>query len=231
MVACIGVSAKPPQGAGAPIKKCIVGAAPAEDGLIDDFEDGNTAIANVGGRSGYWFKSADPGGSYFGPEDIGPVEGSRPGGDGMLVLHPSGATASGDPSEVWGAILGASLSQEGKGYDASRYVGISFWAKVAEGSTSKIRFEVADGNTHPDGEVCTDCWNHFGRDMTFSTEWEKYTVLFRSMQQQGGWGDPNPPNIDPSSLHSINWKIQPGSGQFEFYLDDVRFLSCAEEED
>src|SRR5690606_19124504 len=72
---CIGVTAKPPPGAGAPIKKCSGDPFDAPDGLIDDFEDGNTVIAAVAGREGYWFKSADAGGSFFGPEDIGPVPG------------------------------------------------------------------------------------------------------------------------------------------------------------
>lgn len=219
---CIGVTAKPPPGAGAPIKKCSADPIDAEDGLIDDFEDGNTVIAPVAGREGYWFKSADSGGSFFGPEDIGPIPESR---DGSLAIHPSGKTGTGDPTAVWGAIFGASLAQAGKPLDASRYVGVSFWAKVTEESTRGIRFELADGNTHPEGGVCTTCWNHFGRDLNFTTEWKKYTVMFRSMAQEDGWGDPRPGNLDPSKLHSMGFKIKPGR-PFDFMLDDIKFLTC-----
>jgi len=220
---CIGVTAKPPPGAGAPIKKCSSDPFDAPDGLLDDFEDGNTVIAPVAGREGYWFKSADSGGSFFGPEDIGPIPESR---DGSLAIHPSGQTGTGDPTEVWGAIFGASLSQAGKPYDASRYVGVSFWAKVSEKSTRGIRFELADGNTHPEGGVCTTgCWNHFGRDLNFTTEWKQYTVMFRSMAQEDGWGDPRPGNLDPSKLHSMGFKIKPGR-PFDFLLDDIKFVTC-----
>ena len=217
---CIGVSAPPPHGTGAIIPKCTGPAVPAPDGLIDDFEDGNTRVAQIEGRGGYWFKSTDPAGSFFGPADLGPVEGGRNGG---LVLHPVGKTVP--PSdEAWGAILGGNFSSEGL-YDASKYSGISFWAKVGENSTRSIRVEVGDVNTHENGGVCTQCWNHFGADLTFTPEWKQYVLLFRSLRQEQGWGDPRPPNIDPSQLYSIGFKIKPGN-TFEFWLDDVEFVTC-----
>ena len=50
----IGVSAKPTAGPGgtAPIKRCRA-TRPADDGALDDFEDGNTQLTKSSGRDGY----------------------------------------------------------------------------------------------------------------------------------------------------------------------------------
>jgi hypothetical protein len=222
---CIGVSAPPPKHGGAHIKKCADAPFPAETGMIDDFEDENTAVMNHHGRSGYWFKSADAGGSFFGPDDLGPIEGDPVGRPGSFIIHAIGQTGTGDPETVWGAQLGATLNSGGGTYDGSQYVGISFWAKSAEGKSSSVRFEVADANTHPDGGICTTCWNHFGTTLSLTTEWKQYVIPFRQLSQEEGWGDPRPPNVDPSRLVAVNWKIKPGN-TFEFWLDDVQFLDC-----
>ena len=58
--ACIGVSQKRNAGAGvvggdvADLNVCRAGIRVADDGAIDDFEDGNNQINLEGGRDGYW---------------------------------------------------------------------------------------------------------------------------------------------------------------------------------
>lgn len=225
-VGCIGVTAKPPPGAPTPILRCMEPPVEAKDGLLDDFEDGDTALANVAGRAGYWYKAADSGGSYFGPDDIGPYPGTSH--DGSFAAHPVGRTATGG-AEVWGAQFGVTLNQGEQGYDASQYVGISFWAKAAEGTAGKVRFDLADVNTHPDGGVCKDCWNHFGRDMELTYEWREYTILFRNLSQEPGWGDPRPAHVDVAQLFALVFKIRPGN-EFDFWVDDVKFVTCRDEE-
>jgi len=73
-------------------------------------------------------------------------------------------------------------------YDASKYAGVSFWARRAENSTGKVRLKVPDVNTDKEAGVCTECFNDFGADFTFTTEWKQYVVPFKSMRQLGGWG-------------------------------------------
>ncbi len=219
--ACIGVSATQPGAAAAALRYCPGAVVPAPEGLIDDFEDGDNKTAAVAGRGGYWWKSTDSAGSFFGPEDWGPIA-AGPGGS--LALHPMGETVLGDPTEAWGAQIGGNFVGAGF-YDASAYVGIAFKAKVGPKSTKTFRVEVADVNTHPSGEVCDSCWNHFGKYVTFTTEWQEYQVLFSELRQEEGWGNPRPKSVTPAQIYSLNWKIRPGS-TFEFFIDDIQFLTC-----
>jgi hypothetical protein len=222
---CVGVSAnRSNQGGGSiPVPKlrnCPTGVVPAEDGLIDDFEDGNTKTAAKAGRGGYWWKSADPKGSAFDPDELRIVDGEadHPG----KTLHMSGTTSS--APDAWGALFGANIAPE-KTYDASKYVGISFRAKVGNDSSPSIRFKVGDINTHPDLGVCTSCWNHFGKDISLTTEWKEYKVLFNAMRQEPYWGAPRPDSITTTALYSFDFSIKPGQ-KFDIWVDDIQFLVC-----
>src|SRR5690606_17290411 len=89
----------------------------------------------------------------------------------------------------WGAGLTAELNASGEirsSYDASDYIGISFWARAA--GSLPVRFMVADGNTDADGGVCSNCFDHFGADITLGTDWRRYTFTWWQLAQQG-WGD------------------------------------------
>jgi hypothetical protein len=201
------------------LKSCTAGTRPSEDGIIDDFEDNDTQVTKVGDRNGYWFASPDPNGSSIDPKPLADSPGGA--GESKKALHVFGQTSS--ASGAWGAQVGANLVGEGV-YDASKYAGISFRAKIGKESTKVVRFKVADVNTHPDGGVCKTCWNHFGKDLELSTEWQEYKVAFADMKQEAGWGEPLPA-ITVSKLMGINWSIGPGR-TFDLWLDDVQFFDC-----
>jgi len=229
---CIGRSQTPQcptDGSGGPgaapdsatlAKACPNGVRPAVDGLIDDMEDGNSQLALLAGRDGYWWSAHDDKGSTIEPAEFTPLE-AGPGGNGLAVMY-HGLTSSG--TGAWGTNFGATFLSGGA-YDASKYVGISFSAKVGKDSTKKIRFKVGDINTHKDGGLCKDCWNHFGKDLTLSTEWQDYQVLFSELKQADGWGDPRPPSVSVSQLWNIDFSIGPGM-RYEVWVDDVQFLEC-----
>jgi hypothetical protein len=222
---CIGVSAKK-YGAGgvgtAPIKLCR-NSKPALDGAIDDFEDGNTQLTRKNGRDGYWWAAKDPKGST----EEHQVD--EPGADGSeLAMRIFGKTVPGDPAnDFWGAQLGANfLSQNGSLYDASKYAGIGFRAKVGRAdSTRTFRFKIADVNTHKDGGICTACWNLWGKDITVTPEWKEYKVMFAGADQEPGWGNPRPPAMLPDKLIGMNFSIGPGS-DYDLWVDDIVFLDC-----
>jgi hypothetical protein len=217
MATCPTGAGDGPAGAAA-LKSCSSGGHPSDDGLVDDFEDGDNQLSKVGGRDGYWFTSHDNKGSSIGPN---PLKIDQGGAGTSKAMHVNGQT-SGD-SGAWGALFGANFASQGL-YDASKYAGISFKAKVGASSTRKVRFKVGDVNTHPDGGVCKSCWNHFGKDLLLTTDWKDYQVTFAEMKQEAGWGEPRPA-VTPSQLMSINWSI--GTGQtFDVWIDDIQFFEC-----
>jgi hypothetical protein len=222
---CIGVSQNRTAGstlAAADVGSCRLGTRPADDGLIDDFEDENTQISAVAGRNGYWWTKHDEHGSTIGPDPFMPSEG---GVDAGLALRAIGKTAIGGP-EAWGSGMGINLlTRQNAVYDASKYVGISFKAKVGEGSTRQVRFAIGDMNTHPNSGICKVCWNHFNKMLTVTNQWKEFRVLFSEVQQDAGWGDPRPAALTPGKLVSMDWTIT-GGQVFDLWLDDIQFLVC-----
>lgn len=220
---CIGVPESRVGADGAPdlVRYCPNGTKVAPDGLLDDFEDGNTQLDATDSRGGYWWKSADAAGSVIGPDDFKPVP---RGPDGSLAIHAFGKTAFGGGDNNWGAQFGANF-RSGLAYDASKYVGIRFRARIGAGTTPNVRFKIGDINTHPDLGVCKQCYNHFGRNMTFTTDWREYEVFFASLEQKPYWGDPRPPSITPSKLYSFDFAIEPGA-TFDIWIDDIAFIVC-----
>jgi hypothetical protein len=74
--------------------------------------------------------------------------------------------------------------------------------------------------------VCGSCWNHFGKDITFTSEWKEYQILFSEMKQREGWGDPRPATITPDKLYSFDFSfIEPGR-KIELFIDNMQFLEC-----
>lgn len=202
------------------LRTCPNGMKPADDGLADDFEDGNTQLLVLAGRDGYWWKHADPNGSKFDPDELLLKDVA---GDGSNhALFASGTTAASD--EAYGASIGVNFSSAGL-YDASYYDGISFRAKVDSDAAKKVRLKVGDVNTHQDAGVCKTCWNHFGKDLVLTDDWKEYQVSFTELRQAPGWGDPNPPAITSEKLYSLDFTFEK-SGKFAFWLDDVQFLVC-----
>jgi len=224
---CIGVSQKKMTpgivgGRATDLRVCRAGTRPAEDGNLDDFEDDNNQVTLEGGRDGYWWTKKDEKGSTVEPDPFAPSEGGADGSE--MSLRGFGKTSA--APDAWGAGFGVNLvSNQGAFYDASRYVGISFKAKVGAGSTTTVRFKIGDVNTHQDAHVCRACWNHFGKDITLTNQWKEYKVLFTEARQEPYWGDPRPAAVTPSKLVSIDWSI--GTGQsFDIWVDDIRFLEC-----
>jgi endoglucanase len=201
---------------------CPKGLQPAEDGLIDDFEDGNSQIVVMAGRDGYWWKAHDPQGSTIGPESNDGEDGGPSGS--TKARHVTGSTSS--AQGAWGVNFGANfMAAKGSTFDGSKYVGISFKAMATPQSGKKVRFKVGDVNTHQDPGVCTACWNHFGKDLTLTQDWQEHTVLFSELRQAPGWGKPRPPAISVDKLYNLDWSIGPGE-KFDLWVDDIQFIEC-----
>jgi hypothetical protein len=217
------VAAPAAPAAPAPLKRCANGTVAAADGLIEDFEDGNNQSVEQGGRGGYWFTAVDTAGSSIAPQgEFKPSDGGANGS--KLAGRVSGKTAP-EPA-AWGAGFGASFLRDNQLYDASRYAGVSFWAKVGGKSDKTFRLKISDVNTHPAGKVCSDgCWNHFGSELTLSTEWKEYTIAFADLKQEEHWGNPRPPSLTSNQLVSLDWTVPRGQ-DFDLWIDDIKLVDC-----
>ena len=223
---CIGVSQKRGAGNGvvggniADLNVCRAGIRPADDGAIDDFEDGNSQVNLEGGRDGYWWPEKDEKGSTVGPAPFAPSEKGAAGSE--LCMNAQGTTVS--TEGAWGAGFGFNFMTKGA-YDASKYAGIGFKARIKDGTSRQVRVNIGDINTHQDGKICRTCWNHFGKTLSLTPEWKEYRILFTETRQEDFWGDPRPPVITPSKLYTVEFKI--GTGQsFDIFVDDLYLLAC-----
>jgi hypothetical protein len=221
--AATAAAAKPKE-----LKGCDGKPTPAEDGMLDDFEDDNTQVVKLDGRDGYWWKNADKEGAKFtDPPDGAPLKFADDGANGSAKsLHVAGTTVKGS-DQAYGVEVGTNLiSTKASVYDASKYIGVSFMAKVGPKSVKKVRFNMADVNTHPDLGSCTNCWNHFMKEVDLSTEWKEYQVSFKEMAQRQGWGEPRPKSISPDQVYSLTFAFEGNGSEFELFVDDVQFLEC-----
>ena len=192
----------------------------AADALIEDAEDGDTRGLVRAKRGGYWFSFVDSSGSTLEPPQ-GSFKMAEPGHNGSNhAARMRGRAAPGGDSVYAG--IGLSLAEPRGAYDASRYDGVSFWAK----GPAHVRLEIPDGYTAPEGRKCKDCYNDFGIELALAAGWQRYTVKFEWLSQRQGWGDPRP-EITREELYAIEWQFGTPARDFDVWLDDVSF-TCGE---
>ena len=198
------------------------GGSSCKKALIEDGEDGDDQILTVAGRGGFLYTFADERGSKVEPAgDFKPANGGAEGTH--RSLRAMGAMAQGDEAY---AGLGFTFADPAAPYDASRFVGVAFWAKRSSSSSAALRFMVGDVNTDPAGKVCTECDNDFGVSFEVTEEWTRYEVSFADLKQQGGWGAPRPEALDKSKLFGLKWQVGTPGAPFDVSIDQVSFV-CA----
>jgi endoglucanase len=192
--------------------------------VIDDGEDGNNQNLPLDNRGGYWYTFKDKGTTTVDPQA---------GEEGGTFAMSEGGHASQFAARYHGKIgtgaivfsgLGMNFIDPKGAYDASKYSGITFWAKRGENSTGKVRLKVPDANTDPDGAVCTECFNDFGADMNFTPEWKQYVFPFKKMKQLPGWGNPLKKQITPAKIYGIQFQVNIPNANYDIYVDDLKFI-------
>jgi endoglucanase len=199
------------------------------DGLIDDAEDNNNQTAPVAGRGGYWYSFVDKIGST-----ITPAAGSNGGTFSMtaggannskFAANMKGKIGKADqPPDYLFAGMGFNFQDPKAAYDASKYKGISFWAKKGPGSSGKIRLKVPDAETDPEGKMCKECFNDYGSDLNLTETWTKYTVPFAEMKQLSGWGSPTSGAITPGKIYGLQFQINQPGASYDVSIDDLEFI-------
>jgi endoglucanase len=197
-------------------------AAPCGECMIDDIADTNDQIVVQNGRSGYWYTFVDSVGSTISPPAGNKFIQSRGGArDLQYAARMLGKlSAYGDPQH---AGMGFNFTSPRAAYDASKYTGVSFYAKVGGGSQTRVRLDVPDVNTDPQGKVCTICLNDFGVVLELTDQWQQFTVPFARMNQQVGWGSPLKDQIDKTKLYGIQWQVAKPAASYDVWVSDVEF--------
>ena len=191
---------------------------PCPGGLIEDAEDNNSQILKNEERGGYWFTFVDEAGSTIEPHGEFTMSPGGPPGS-QYAAHVKGQMAGSGASIYAG--FGFAIADPKAPYDASKYKGVSFWAK----GPGTVRFKTPDINTDPQGDRCNDCYNDFGVDIYLSEEWTRYTVPFSKMKQQSGWGDPAPA-VATDGLFAIQWQYGQPDSAFDLWVDNIEFVGC-----
>lgn len=185
------------------------GAAPSGASVVEDVEDGDTSILEVEGRSGNWYGYSVVGTVTFDPTAVGHA------GNAMGVAFD--AVDSG-----WS---GFGFNLKGTGgkelYDAALYDGVSFWIR-GDAATS-LTFAVADVTTDPDGDICTECHDHWATSVAVTTEWTQIKLHWSDLSR-GGWGVPATEAMVITQLLGLAWNIE-APGTITVFVDDVELFA------
>jgi|GEM_PF-1529081 hypothetical protein len=200
------------------------GALNASISMIDDMEMPDQYIPSTDGRQGFWSLSNDGTMGVQTPSIM--VMSMIPGGRGasMYALH---TTATGFTKT--GALVGVDLNRKTMRltYDATAYVAVHFWAMVGPGSATAVHFAMPDEHTDPGGGLCDktpnggQCYDHFAKDLTFTTAWAEYTVQFTDLEQYG-WGANNVTALDVAQVFGIQFSY--GTPTMDLWIDDISFI-------
>ncbi len=179
---------------------------------IDDFEDGNPLIGAFENRVGLWniFEDTDAPGSFHA---LTPALLPHPSRGNRYALHVMGAELLN-----WGAVI--QFAFQPSCYDASVYSGVTFRAK----GPGRVFVGMDEINVVPIeyGGTCTkDCYNRHQKKVDLTARWQTYTVNWNEMRQRGY----DTPALDPSRVNGLSFLVQSGDTPYDFWVDDVRFVS------
>ena len=164
-------------------------------------------------RGGYWYTFRDKKGTTIEPiagEDGGTFAMSEGGHGSQFAARYHGKIGTGAP--LFGG-MGMNFVDPKAPYDASKYAGISFWAKKGRELDRQGPPEGAGREHRSRGRLCTECFNDFGADLVLTTEWKLYIFPWKSMKQMPGWGAPAQAAHHAGKLYGIQYPGQRPSRQ------------------
>jgi hypothetical protein len=205
---------------------------PVNTELIDDLETNSGHIIVAHGRTGSWFTYNDgtDGGTQLPPSPFLPSNGApqlpgsnfaaRTDGSGFASFVGMGFTLNDPPSGPDAGVRSP--------YNASAYVGVAFYARVAAGTATHIRVNVPDINTDAQGHVCTICADYFGAEVAVTTTWTQYFAYFSDMHSLN-FGSPQPASLDLQAVYGLNFQFSNASNPapltFDLWVDNVSFIT------
>ncbi|PRP98578.1 glycoside hydrolase family 9 protein [Enhygromyxa salina] len=215
-------SSTQPEGSNQPI-------ACTRSAVVEDGENNDHQVIVHAERNGYIYTFRG------GDTQVEPT----PGADGgVFTMSLGGANGSQYAARMLGTVggqegafagLGFNFTEPQAGFDASKYEGISFFARRAADSSGRVRLKIPDRATSPDGGECTECFNDFGVDLELGVEWQHYVFRFEELQQLAGWGSPRPASVEAAALFGIQFQVMEAGATFDIWIDDLAFVGCAGE--
>jgi hypothetical protein len=179
--------------------------------LIDDFEDGDDALAPLEQRAGFWRWARESDAPGTAPALI-PVPRPAATARNKLALHVKGGQLY-----DWGATVEVSFRPPC--YDATSYDGLKLQARGPGRLYIALR-EVGDIPPFEGGSCEHDCYNAHVAKVDLSRDWHSYQVRWAELHQRGL----GKPPLDPSRLHSVAFLIRAEDTPYDIWIDDVRFL-------
>ena len=201
--------------------------------IIDDMETPDYMTVRAAGRAGAWWAGGDT---------ASPGAAIQPSGDAPAEIIPGGRCGSKYAMHVTGqgytswAVLSVSMgwgSVDGGApgllpNDDDYRTGVTFWARIGDTSSNKVRFAISDKYSRPEGGFCVEngamdvaCYDTFGVDLTqLDTTWRQYRIPFGGLTQRE-FGLPRP-SVDSSSIYTIEFNFNPVT-PFDFWVDDISF--------
>lgn len=179
--------------------------------LIDDFEDGDDAIAPFEARVGLWRWVRDTDAPGTAPALL-PIPRPDATPSNQLAVRVKGARLL-----DWGAAV--EFTFRPACYDASKYRGVAFDAR------GPGRFYVAPRETSVipkkhGGRCEKDCHNPHVLKIDLGPEWRTYEVRWADVSQRGA----GMPPLDPAKINSLAFLIRPEDTPYDVWIDSVRFL-------
>jgi hypothetical protein len=169
-----------------------------DDGLVDDFEDGNANVAAIGGRHGNWFTTNDGTGRQIPAQNTPALP--QPGGvGGGLAMRTSGSGFT-----QWGASLVTSLA-DFQPYDASQYSGVRFMYR----SATAMKFGVQTAG-------CTEACSYGTTLPATNGAWQAAQVNWAALSPS-----PGAPAFSAGDLYILIWGVGIDAQPFDFWIDDV----------
>jgi hypothetical protein len=179
--------------------------------LIDDFEDGDDALAPLEHRAGFWRWARESDAPGTAPALI-PVPRPAPLPRNKLALH-----VKGGPLFDWGATVEVNFRPPC--YDATSYDGLELQAR-GPGRVYVALREVGDIPPLEGGTCEGDCYNAHVVKIDLARDWRGYQVRWAELHPRGI----GKPALDASRLHSVAFLIRAEDTPYDLWLDDVRFL-------
>lgn len=203
----------------------------ADQMVIGNFDDGSTKMSSklFGSGSGSWNAFA-----YGGNSITQPYIASGGANGTAMAAHIYGTLTNKGDNSYPSFTLQGKLKESGA-YDGSNFQGIRFYYKSPTSDQALTRrFTMPIPATLPtsNGGTCSDgCYNHFGADLSPSSDWTQKSLSFSDLKRQSGWGSAvNPPDFADHlrELSQLQWdhNAQNNAGTYviDYWVDEVEFF-------